>query len=415
VAGDDAQQHQSQDTPRLEFADTVEKTIKGLFSFVARYFCTLWFLSYRPRRIAEGYLKEAGAPLPSQPFTFLALGNFIIVKLIRIGLYMFLLLTTTLFASCEGKDTTQDHSTQYLQSHLSLPSLEELLFIGMPMLVVMLIIVRILALLMMKRYNSEANDRFMTSACYTVGYQYAFLIVLAGAVLLLISGLDAISEDLDLFDNDIVAYVFWGIIGLILVLWPAVIFLRMSSILIDKQEYRMSSRWLRGFFRFIAALIIATVPLSASVGIAYPLAKRDFEKFGPDPYLKIALIDIHPVNVAPADRVQGEGIELSISIYNNSPKELRLRKQMDVITKDHKRYDADISDTSQPRAPMVVLKPKQSEWMRIRVRGVSADGKTTLPKDSLGRMVFKSVGYSSKGDTITANIRNQMLVFTKKQ
>ena len=162
--------------PKLEFLEKVENTIEGVVDFVKDFGRTFAYLVYAPRRFG---IKLAGAGDKRnfvRPFTFLGVCTFAAIRVLKQFVLAVLLLLAAISRSCDG-DTYQPIAKPKLVDLLVLPSWEEIVSIGLPIISIVLILAWLFNLALFKNREST-GQRLAYAACYAIGFQYLIFLLL---------------------------------------------------------------------------------------------------------------------------------------------------------------------------------------------------------------------------------------------
>ena len=288
-----------QQAPEPELASRIESAVlglSGLFTGAAR---ALWKLIAAPRTFPDAIAEQRKLGLGIRPFTFLTLCAFVSIRAMRAFITGLALLFIGLGRACTGPSMDQLEPPDDAEL-LKIPSIEEVLSIGVPsVLLVLLALVLVRKLLQRGAFVDAPQDRFYEICCYIVGFQYLLLLLTIGASSLAIDK--------------------WMPVLLALaVLWPAALFAMQLPSVIPRDINRLvRGKWFTRVATGCAAILMSLLTIAAGVSASIPYVRSQLDAYANEkPILELALID--------TTSNPGQASAVTLLLTNNSKHPLAL-------------------------------------------------------------------------------------------
>jgi hypothetical protein len=319
----------------FDLPEQIEKALQALFQALAE-FCIIFFgIAFRPSWLAQ---RSANRPtMPLGPRTFLAISAYLFTRVARVSIASVILLFASLSRSCSA-DTVQDGDSpflHYLKSQMTWPTTDDVILKTLPVILLVLLLARIFIRITWSNQGSSADTPVITLAlCYIVGTQCIVVTPIAVAAAL---GLFAVLRNW---------WVPCSLLVMILIGWPCYAYYRFLDampVIHSAPAHQMRSRFVMlatGFFG-------STLPLAASIGIAYPLAKLDSDNFE-QPVIRAALLN--------ADwDTGGTNVSVGVRILNNTSDPLLIQgDEVGLDTTGGDFYCGSLADPLQRTAGLVL-------------------------------------------------------------
>lgn len=369
----------------FDWPERIEASLDALLRFGIAFVSTLWRTLARPQ--SAGRIYVADGTRCAKPYTYLAIASFVVVKVARVAIFLYLMIWVSLARSCSGADTIDNSNSAYIRSQLTVPSINEILLFSLPILVLVLLLSWVLA--RRSKLNPTASEAVRNSlsaaACYVVGSQYLFVAPVATVALVASTAISSDSIWLPL-----------GIGSCILIGWPLWSFVQFM-----RGAYREAhpDNWrtlVRKRHLLPSGITVCTIPAALVAALAYPLAEHDIRTIGERPVVEAAVLGVSRTP---------RGVTLAVVLLNDGDKPLYFRgDEVKLVSKEGYAYDGTPVADGQPIASMDI--PPNSTFQFDAVVTPSCGPLLALPSGSKGQIVL--TGYSfvdGKAGPITANFR----------
>ena len=369
----------------------VEENSKAVFRFFRQFIVTVLHAAFSPAQFAIQLRDETNQDTFVGPYTFISLSGFAVVKLLRWMIIVGLILLSGIFRGC-SMDTPQKIVEPTMASLLVLPSIDELLFIGIPLIAGILALSWLLRATLTKAAPA-LQPAFVTATCYSIGFQYLLCLPALAVAFWMAFGnaMGTVPEALRLSVLSLVA--------IVLVAWPAYCF----HCLIDRQEIsenpRFRTRALHKAMMWVGALLLCCSTLVLALGLAWPLATAEYNaKYDPKPILHAARIDaddkgkLHP------------SMEIPLSVSNATDESLQFTlDKAEVIDTDGTSYDARITAGKSLAGHIFSLGPRERGWIVLTV----ADPNRNFHISSREHIavILRSIGRNGEREPIEATVK----------
>ena len=391
-----------------EFSAKIESGVAGVIRFFADGGRILWSMIASPRGCHRLLGDAAGPGRSVPPYTFLALSTFFAVRAIRAVLATLMLLALALDRSCSSV-TQPDVEFPKLVEQLRIPSLEEVLGIGLPSVLLILLLLALFRRLLSNGVMTQPQTQaFYRIASYIVGFQY-LLFTLAAAVILGSFDIPA-GAAAENYASRFGVYA----LGLLAVAWPALLFALQFGNMIPQQASRLRRGGVAGrVAEALAAVLLSAATLCVGVLLSYPLARKDVAPQQAAPAVAEAVL-LQPVNDA------GGVTRLSLLLSNHSGATLLLSPRS--ITVDWAKGmpgtlkgSGEITAWSEAGAPLLSIRAGESAWLSATLTAplpTGADAGTcalsspfSQPSEtSAGRVCLRRLLPSGETQTLVANL-----------
>ena len=377
----------------IPFFRTLELTIFGIFELFRRFFRTIFDLARHPARLGNESTDESGRSHYVKPYTFLAMTTFLVIKVIRISIVYLLIAISAFTFTCETRhDTMQEVEYPSLAAQLRLPSLSEVLLIGIPMVAFVLIFAWLYRILVTKR-PAKLNDKFVLISCYSIGFQY-FLYLIALAIIAIFwlkfpeGGRSNVSSPILL-----------ALLALVIVFWPARILFRLTSNQFSFNLHRFTTPWLSKSMMALAAILFCLFTILASFAISFPLARLDVKDKTEQKTVLLAAMLKEPL-------VKGNDIEISLLMTNNTAKRLIfVADRVEYVLQDSRELSGSITSWKPPFGPILSLEAGESSWLTARL--VPTEKQIAIPSEGIGQVVLFAIAPEGQISPLVATIRKK--------
>jgi hypothetical protein len=377
----------------IPFFRTLELTIFGVFELFRRFFRTLFDLARHPLRLGDESTDESGQSRYVKPYTFLAMTTFLVIKVIRISIVYLLIAISAFTFTCETRhDTMQKVEYPSLAGQFRLPSLSEVLLIGIPMVAFVLIFAYLYQALVTKR-SANLNDKFVLISCYSIGFQYFLYLIALGIIA--IAWFKFPEGGRTGASNPILL----ALLAIIIVFWPAWILYRLTSYQFSAHLHRFSTPWLSKSMMAFGAVLFCLLTIVASFAISLPLARLDVKsKTERKPVLLAAPLK-EPL-------VKANGIEISLLVTNNTPKRLIfVADRVEYVLQNYRELSGSITSWKPPFGPVLSLEPGESSWLTARL--TPTENQITIPSEGIGQVVLFTITPEGTVSPLVATIREK--------
>jgi hypothetical protein len=264
------------------YTEQVEGFIVNLLGFIRAFFSTTKDVALRPRRFARNMSDDHGEYL--KPFTFLTLATFSSVTITRYALIAVVIVVGVSLRSCSG-ETYVPKEPPALKEVMQLPSVETLVYVALPAVLLIIIIGRVTDWLLLRQGTNRCHS-IASIFLFVAGIQQLVVIpVLFGFYL-------AASQWNEVLLN---GWVFIVAVG-IAILLPAFSFFRIGRSLNPPLDFRVTAPWRRNITFAVVAGVSVSLSLAAIGGMGYWLARKEIEA---------AAIDVPRIAVAYVEQVAG--------------------------------------------------------------------------------------------------------------
>jgi hypothetical protein len=289
------------------YAEQVEGFIVNLLGFIRAFFATTKDVALRPRRFARNMSDDHGDYL--KPFTFLTLATFSSVTITRYALIAVVIVVGVSFRSCSG-ETYVPKEPPALKEVMQLPSVETLVYVALPAVLLIIIIGRVTDWLLL-RQGVDRRHSIASLFLFVAGIQQLVVIpVLFGFYL-------AANQ----WGKVLNGWIFIVALG-IAILLPAFSFFRIGRTLNPPLDFRVTAPWRRNIMFAVAAGLSVSLSLAAIGGMGYWLARKEIEAAAIDvPMIAVAYVE--QVAEAPPGRPR-----FSALLKNNGKADLWIKSKL---------------------------------------------------------------------------------------
>ncbi len=369
----------------------VEDTARAVFRFLRQFMVTLLHAAFSPARFAARLRDETGQATFVGPYTFITLSGFAVVKLLRWMIIVGLILFSSIFRGC-SMDTPQKIAEPTPGSLLALPSIDELLFIGIPLIAGILALTWLVRTALTKA-GSALQPLFVEATCYAVGFQYLLCLpaLAVGFWITFGNGMRTAPDALRLS-------VLW-LVAIVLVAWPAVCFHR----LIDRPEIsespRFGARALHKAMLWLGPLVLCASTLALALGLAWPLAAVEYNaKYDPKPILQVSRID------AGGNGVVRPSMQIPLSVSNAGDESLQFTlDKAEVIDTNGTSFDARITAGKSLPGYVFSLGPRERGWIVLTVAEPNRNTHISSPEHIA--VILRSIGRNGEREPIEATVK----------
>ena len=154
--------------------EKVEEFLIGLLYFGQKLLHTLFDLAFRQTKFSNTFKGDVDKDKYTKPITFITLTSFLAIRIFRFGLLtMFIAISVP---SC-SRETYMEVAYPSLWDELKVPTFTEIVQYGIPTLVVVLVLSRILKILLLSG-SDKTQKTLLSITYYSVGFQFlAYLVV----------------------------------------------------------------------------------------------------------------------------------------------------------------------------------------------------------------------------------------------
>ncbi|MFN2623679.1 MAG: hypothetical protein ABR611_12645 [Chthoniobacterales bacterium] len=285
----------------------MEGFIVSLLGFIRAFFATIKDVALRPGRFARNISDDHGEYL--KPFSFLTLATFSSVTITRYALIAVGIAVSVSLRGCSG-ETYVPKEPPTLKEILQLPSVETLIYVALPAVLLIIIIGRVIDWLLL-RPGADRRHSIALIFLFVAGIQQLVVIpVLFGFYL-------AANQ----WDKVLNGWILIGAVG-IAILLPAFSFFRIGRTLNPPLAFRVTTPWRRNLLFAVVAGLSVSLSLAAIGGMGYWLARKEIEAAAIDvPMIAVAYIE--QVAEAPPGRPR-----FSVLLKNNGKTDLWVRSKL---------------------------------------------------------------------------------------
>lgn len=371
----------------FEPTEKIEGFLIGLIIFIQHFLFTLRDLAFYQTRFTNAIKKQEADKLYTKPVTFITIISFLAIRIFRLGIVTVLLALGTV--SCSRETMTETPYPSLLEE-LRVPSFTEIILYGIPTLIVVLLFSQLLKFLLIKG-SDEANRNLVSITYYAVGFQYiAYLILFSILSLLLYLG------ELDPFSDSI------NYILLIFLLWVTLVFYRLVSKTIHRNDLRVSRPILKQIWLFTCAFLLVAITTTSGAGIAYSLAQFDVQDFESLPVLSMGLVGF--------DNSNEDVFTVNLLVRNNSTEEISLLSNQ-VTAYGRLQHNGEIINSSSGPAPVIILKPNVVSWLTVSFEKSGTDYVSGGFFSTRNIIEFTALNPSGEQETLSARIRSDGEIF----
>ena len=273
-----------------KFLERLEAGVVGTLRFISGVLTVLWRVATRPWHL-ERYIGERGrlgTTIP--PYTFLALATFLAIKAARLTLTTTFLILLAAERSC-APETQIDVTFPDVSAVLSVPTVEDLLYTGLPAVLLILLVVHT-AITLCTRRRVHTRQRLVYLCAYIIGFQYVLLAAFVAVALPYAPYLAAWNGDQgeQLFDLMASWRVFAACFVAVVIVWPALLITARLVRSTDAPAGRAQAV-ARLLMSGIVALALSLATVLAGTAVTYPQSRLDLQRqILPRPVLEIALV-----------------------------------------------------------------------------------------------------------------------------
>ncbi len=377
--------------PESPLLAKVEDTARAVFRFLRQFLVTLLHAGFSPARFAGRLRDETGRATFVGPYTFITFSGFAVVKLLRWMIIVGLILFSSIFRGC-SMDTPQKIVEPTPASLLVLPSIDEMLFIGIPLIAGILALTWLLRTALTKT-GAALQPAFVEATCYAVGFQYLLCLpaLAVGFWITFGNGMRTAPDALRLS-------ILW-LVAIVLVAWPAYCFHR----LIDSREIaespRFGARALHKAMLWLGSLVLCASTLALALGLAWPLATAEYNaKYDPKPILQVTRID------AGGDAEVRPSMRIPLSVSNASDESLQFTlDKAEVIDTNGTSFDARITAGKSLPGYVFSLAPRERAWIVLTVGEPNRNSHISSSEHIA--IILRSIGRDGGREPIEATVR----------
>jgi len=376
-------QTKSDGDPAFEPTDKIESFLIGFISFIGHFLRTLRDLAFSQTKFSHAIISHESDRKYAKPVTFITMMSFLAIRIFRFGLLTLLLAVGTLSCSPETRTKTVFPS---LLDELQIPTFNEIILYGIPTLIVVLLVSKLLKFVLLK--GSDKSRRTLVSITYySVGFQY-----MAYLALFLLISLLAYLQPPEYF-----LYIIYVALPLFL-LWGVFVFYRLVSKAISINDLRISRPGLKQAWLVFWSFVLMAVTTLSGAEMAYSLAKMEIKEYEPKSILSMGLIG--------SDQIGTEGFSVDVVVRNNSTEEVSLISKQ-VVAYGELRYEGEVTRYCSGLAPVIILLPNQVCWLTISFEGPGAEYAHAALFYSMDDLIsFDAISPAGENQTISAYIRS---------
>jgi hypothetical protein len=347
--------------PEPALSAKVEEGVRGVLRFFGGLAVVLWRLVVTPRRLVRDADDQGRLARAVPPVSFATLCTFAATSAIRTLMLSLMVIVLGSMRAC-APESQREPELPKLGDLLKMPSVDDLLFTGIPAVLLMLLLLNGVARALKPRLPG-GGDRFVNIGLYVGGFQY-LLATAAFALALPRRFFDPSTpnETSVLGDRPLLAAL------AVVVLWPAVLYTLwlMSELPPGRRPWATRPAASTALLA-CAGLAISVASLAAGLLVAYPLARYDFaSRKAPQPLLGVRLVS----GVLAPERASSAPITLLVE--NHAAKTMHLLPDLaefDLRAADgrHVYRTARVGDWQGHDARMVTLAPGASAWLAFEL------------------------------------------------
>jgi hypothetical protein len=375
----------------FDLPEQIEKVIEALPRAVLSILATIFFLLFRPATAGRRYADVASRF--TKPYSFVGLSSFVAVKTARVAMYLLLMISVAIQRSCSGGDTPAISEQEYLKSQLSIPSLDSVLELALPVVIAVLILSWILS--RWKGINPardpDCGSRISGASCYVVGCQ---LLVVAPMAALIFLGLGNFLDH-----HHLITWPALVPACICLFVWPSWCFVSYVRGTIASPVAHSVMKPLSRRAVWFAGLLVSTLPLAVTLALAYPLANHDVQTIGARPALRAAVLS--------ENTAQG-GYLLQLELENETDSRLHFCGGDMSLESSTSRVYAGEAVEQQGAMSSIDLGPHSAAAVRVRVWPIPAGNHNSSTTRSTDNGRIELAGYFLDGTPscrIRANFR----------
>lgn len=389
----------SNDTePKLEFLEKVESTIAGVIDFIKDFARTFAYLVHSPRRFGAKLSEESAKPDFVRPFTFLGICTFVAVRVLKLFVLAVLIFMAAFTKGCSA-ETYQEVRNPKLLDLLVLPSWEEIVSIGLPIIFMVLILAWLFNFLLIRNRES-VGSRLAYVACYAIGFQYLIFLLLGAPLYGVVfeDWMDKLGAA-QWANNKEDIFSYYSAAGLfVLVAWSTFVLAWLTRSQVRSEDWRLRFRGSFLLNLVIAPFLFCSLTLGGGFALAYPLANSEYkQKYSLSPYLLAAIVD--------ETRVDGVLKTMTVALVNNTDQRLlfdgksaevthRVMERSGLGRYEQANYLAEIVSMKPPVGPVLMLQPGEQSWLVLSLQ----------PKEK-PQETEKSIGWSVSEDYSTLHLK----------
>lgn len=243
-------------------------------------------LAIRPHRLDETINGDSATQRAVPKYTFLTVAIFAAVKTCKFLLMLFLIVNLEFLRGCDPVDQLPREQPLF-QQELVVPSLVDIMLIGMPSALLIILLLVLVKSLLRLFIPARAAWRFFNISVYVAGFQYC--VFTAAMIVWLpirrpIEGGSAspVLEEVPLYS--FLGALAWGVVLLTIAL------LRVTGTASASRSRLRKA--MSGILALCAMSVVSLMVLSVGPLVALPLATREVESSAERPVLSVALLDL---------------------------------------------------------------------------------------------------------------------------
>lgn len=277
-------EEETRQSSKLEFADKVEGLVNGIVHFASSFLLTVWHLGFRQALFVQKYMSDSKIYL--KPLSMLILMAFLATKTVRILAVSILFGIASFLRSCESETMLDIEEPEILRNPLTLPSVEEVVFVSIPLFLGVAFLAHALRWVLFGAANgAHALSKDITF--YAVSFSLACCTIAAAFPVVVTALPEHLEQQLPILPS--------GFIELILVLliffWPSFVYYRLiaSSSLFSMLRPRLVIT--KRILLAVAALLLVCTTILIALAVTYPYVISDLKPLdAKKPVLGVQLI-----------------------------------------------------------------------------------------------------------------------------
>lgn len=161
-----------EETGELDIFSKAENLIASIFGFIRQFLITIYDFAFKPQIASQEFYRQDSSKY-IKPYTFILFSSVLFIKLVRVFTIFMLFWLNFIFDS--QSETPQEVPFPTLSEIASIPSFEEIVIIGIPLIGFTFLFSVIFSFLIQNK-TANKNTNILEIASYSIGFQNSILI-----------------------------------------------------------------------------------------------------------------------------------------------------------------------------------------------------------------------------------------------